>query len=120
MIENTKRLKDKKPYNISEMSEKHLKEEEERLKINEIKLEELNEEIEYINKKIIRYNKKLEAINDDASKEFIEYLNMISNCYYSLGKNIYDKSCILKYITNGKAMIEVWKQNLKQSSQNET
>ena len=89
MIENTKRLKDKKPYNISAMSEKHMKEEEEKLKTYEIELEEINEEIEYINKKIIKYNKNIEAISEDNSEEVINYLKMLSNCYSSLGKNIY-------------------------------
>ena len=91
------------------MSEKRIKEEEEKLKINQMKLEEINEEIEYINKKIMRCNKRLEAINEDNLEEFIEYLNLLSSCYSDLSKNITAKICILKNNKYCKNTIEFWK-----------
>ena len=102
------------------MCEKHLKEEEEKLKINEIELEELNEDIENIYKKIFKYDSKIEALDENNSEELVMWLNKKSSCYFDLSKKIDNKSSKLKSIKCCKDMIEMWKRNLKQSSQNET
>ena len=102
------------------MCEKRLKEEEEKLKINQNELEELNEDIDNIHKRIFKYSSKIEAIDEDNTEELIMWLNRKSSCYMDLSKKTSEKNRILKYIKDGKAMIEVWKQNLKQSSQHET
>ena len=102
------------------MCEKHLKDDEEKLKMNQIELEELNEDIDNIHKKIFKYSSKIEALDEDNSEELVMWLNKKSSCYSDLSKKTSEKSRILKYIKDGKAMIEVWKQNLKQSSQCET
>ena len=100
--------------------EKRLKEEEEQLKINQIELEELNEDIDNIYKKIFKYSSRIEALDEDNSEELIMWLNKKSSCYFDLYKKISDKSSKLKSIKCCKDMIEMRKQNLKQSSQHET
>ena len=109
MIENTKGLKDKTPYNISEMSEKRIREKEEELKIYEIELEELNEDIDNINKKIFKYNSRIEALDEDNLEELVMWLNKKSSCYFDLSKKLSDKSCKLKSIKCCKDSIELWK-----------
>ena len=100
--------------------EKRLKEEEEKLKINQIELEELNEDIDNNHKKIFKYSSKIEALDEDNSEELVMWLNKKSSCYMDLSKKTSEKSRILKYIKDSKAMIEVWKQNLEQSNKCET
>ena len=102
------------------MCEKHLKKEEEQLKTNQIELEELNEDIDNIYKKIFKYSSRIEALDEDNSEELVMWLNKKSSCYSDLSKKIYDKSRKLKSIKCCENMIEMWKQNLKESSQHET
>ena len=102
------------------MCEKHLKEEEEQLKIYEIELEDLNEDIDNIYKKIFKYSSRIEALGEDNLQELVMCLNNKSSCYFDLYKKTSEKSRKLKSIKCCKDMIEMWKRNLKQSSQNET
>ena len=53
-------------------------------------------------------------------KNLLRGLIKKSSCYSDLSTKLYDKSRKLKSIKGCKDMIEVWKQNLKQSSQCET
>ena len=68
------------------MSDRTIKESEEKLKIFETELEKLNEDIEDMKIKIRIYQNK---INEGHSEQEIMYLKMISSCYSDLPRKIF-------------------------------